>query len=169
MLDLVIYISNFSVSFLGLSRFLQEQHFLQSVKGNQKMFYVCKNQSLTAGSGINDHQIKGNACMPRYYVNTSIETMPSIQKYRKMHVQKYCKSKNLDQGYLSLRVLNQIEVDDKHKILYCAIPKAGSTVITRKMLMVANNDKMETTLQDINPHEHEDQRRYEINLYHSVS
>ena len=60
------------------------------------------------------------------------------QQIRLDHLHKFCNNKS--QGLHTVNSLDHIFVDDKHKVLYCAIPKAGCSAWKWNLIVLNTND-----------------------------
>ena len=63
------------------------------------------------------------------------------QRTRKQQLEKYC-LEHLDQNPLpKMKQLGQLLIDDDHKIIYCAVPKVGSTPMKGTILSLRNDSE----------------------------
>ena len=65
------------------------------------------------------------------------ENMQNEQQQRLDHLREFCQQKNFPHKVHSLR---HIFVDDKHRVLYCAIPKAGCSAWKWNLVVMNTND-----------------------------
>ncbi|XP_022088934.1 carbohydrate sulfotransferase 11-like [Acanthaster planci] len=73
-----------------------------------------------------------------YEPNGFMEQQAAIQMERRSHVNKACSNyPKLSQGSLNMETLRHIYVHEKHKILYCFVPKVGCSNWKRVLMVLA--------------------------------
>ena len=81
--------------------------------------------------------------MPIASVSDKIE---HVQQERKLFVYNACKGRKESEKIQSwehlLKHLDNILVDDKHKVLYCTVPKLGCTTWKMKLMEMASNKNL---------------------------